>query len=78
MINESPLLTPAEAAAYLRRSERTLANWRHRHRGEGPRYLRVNGRVQYRQADLDEYLEAQVTESRRDEAKQMVLRAAFR
>jgi len=52
---DDELLTPEEAAAYLRKSEQTLANWRSR--GKGPTYIKVEGGVRYRDSDLKRYLE---------------------
>lgn len=49
-------LTPAEAAAYLRMSEGTLANWRSR--GTGPRYVIMVGKVRYAAADLVAWMAA--------------------
>jgi hypothetical protein len=50
----SPEMGTVEAAEYLGRSPRTLAQWRHYR--EGPAYLKgPNGRVTYRQDDLDEW-----------------------
>ncbi|WP_053461496.1 MULTISPECIES: helix-turn-helix transcriptional regulator [Stenotrophomonas maltophilia group] len=50
-----------DAAAYLGLSHSTLEKMRHM--GRGPRYLKVGGRVFYRQSDLDAYLEAAVVET---------------
>ncbi|MFD1344283.1 helix-turn-helix domain-containing protein [Litorisediminicola beolgyonensis] len=50
----SPWLTPADAAAYLRVSNGTLANWRSR--GEGPRYRAVGRVVRYHRDDLDAFM----------------------
>jgi len=53
-MSASPLLTPAEAAAYLRLRPNTLARWRCD--GTGPRFIGGGGRgrrVTYRRADLD-------------------------
>lgn len=54
-------LTPREAGRYIGGvAEQTLANWRHL--GTGPRFVRlgkVGGRVVYRVADLDAWLDAQ-------------------
>ena len=36
----------------------TLAHWRHR--GRGPRFLRLGNRVFYRGSDINEFLDAQV------------------
>ena len=45
------LITPPEAARLLNLSERALENWRHR--GGGPRYVRVSGRcIRYRRGDI--------------------------
>ncbi len=38
----------------------TMSQWRHR--GEGPRYVRLGGRVLYRGADLNNYLDSLVVE----------------
>jgi hypothetical protein len=57
-ISASGLMSAKNAAIYLGRSEGALANMRCR--GEGPRYIK-RGRVYYRKADLDSWLdEAQV------------------
>jgi hypothetical protein len=48
------LLRPAQAAAFLNFSLRALEAWRHR--GDGPKYVRVSKRaVRYRRADLMEW-----------------------
>jgi len=49
-----PLLTPAEAAALLRRSPATLANWRAA--GTGPPYEKVGRLVHYRQTEVEHWL----------------------
>lgn len=49
--------TPAEAAAHLRRSVKTLRNWRSM--GIGPRWNGEGHGVRYRWADLEVWLEAQ-------------------
>jgi predicted DNA-binding transcriptional regulator AlpA len=49
-----PLLTPHEAAAYLRQAVKTLANWRVL--GSGPRFVKYGRSVRYRQADIDAWL----------------------
>jgi excisionase family DNA binding protein len=54
----TPWLNTLEAAAYLRAKAGTLKNWRHR--GEGPRYHIINGRlIRYHQSELDAYVMAQ-------------------
>lgn len=50
------LLTPAEAAAYLRRAPKTLRNWRSE--GYGPRWSGSGHGVRYRLADLDAWIKA--------------------
>ena len=45
------LLTQREAASVLRLSERTLERWRVS--GIGPRFVRLNHSIRYRQQDLD-------------------------
>jgi hypothetical protein len=47
-------LNTAKAAAYLQVSPRTMQRWRRE--GVGPEYLRMEGRIYYTVADLDEYL----------------------
>ena len=42
--------TPAELAAYLRKSEGTLANWRSQ--GKGPRWKKPGGSILYDWADV--------------------------
>ena len=39
----------------------TMAQWRHQ--GTGPRYVRLGGRVLYRGADLNDYLDSHVIET---------------
>lgn len=60
-----PLLTTREAAAYLRATPKTLANWRCT--GGGPTYLKRRGRILYRQADLDTWLNTTVRRSTSDD-----------
>lgn len=49
------LLTPDEAADYLKMSAKTIANWRYR--GDGPPHIKAGRRsVRYRQEKLDEFL----------------------
>ena len=51
----------AEAAARIGRSTRCLYNWRSK--GEGPPYYTIGGRVTYRAADIDAWIEGQRVES---------------
>jgi hypothetical protein len=52
------LLTPPEYARYRRCSLRTLD--RERAEGRGCPFIRLGGRILYRRADIEHYLEAQV------------------
>jgi len=52
---EDRLLTPDEAADFLRSSPQTLAQWRSQRRG--PRYIKLENRsIRYRSSDLENYL----------------------
>lgn len=55
-MQESELLTTAEAATYLRLKPQTLSKWRSH--GKGPYFVRIGGNVFYRLAELDQYVEA--------------------
>ena len=55
------LLTQREAALVLRLSERTLE--RLRLQGGGPRFVKANRSVRYRQADIEDWIEARVVSS---------------
>ncbi|MQM39676.1 hypothetical protein KBTX_03707 [wastewater metagenome] len=50
------IMTPREAADYLRVGQRSLERWRHERRG--PRWTRIGHQVRYRRADLDAYAAA--------------------
>jgi hypothetical protein len=58
---ESELLTPAEAAAILRKHPGTLANWRFI--GAGPHFVKIGRSVRYRRRDLDAWLDRQTRTS---------------
>jgi len=49
------LLEPEAAAQLLGLARRSLANWRSQ--GRGPRYIKTGGRVRYRTADLERWLD---------------------
>jgi hypothetical protein len=55
------LLTQREAALALRLSERTLERWRVA--GIGPRFVRLNHSIRYRQEDLAAHVAARVVAS---------------
>ncbi|WP_369913880.1 helix-turn-helix transcriptional regulator [Xanthomonas sp. NCPPB 3005] len=50
-----------DAAKHLGVSVSTLDKMRHE--GRGPRYLKIGGRIFYRVADLDAYIDASVVET---------------
>jgi predicted DNA-binding transcriptional regulator AlpA len=54
--HESELLTPKEAAAFIKMSESFLA--KARMRGDGPRYRKLSRSVRYDKADLLLWLKA--------------------
>ena len=54
--SESPYLSVAEAAQYLRLKRRTLDNLRWS--GGGPKYRKHGGRVLYRRDDLEAWSQA--------------------
>ncbi|MGH9034275.1 MAG: helix-turn-helix transcriptional regulator [Acidimicrobiia bacterium] len=56
------LLTLEQVAGYLQVPVKTLYDWRHR--GLGPRGLRVGRYVRYRQADVDAWLDTCVDPGR--------------
>lgn len=59
-----PLATPPEVAAYLRKPEKTLANWRSL--GIGPDYIKAeNGSVRYRWAAVEAWLTGNTIETAR-------------
>ena len=51
MPDATDLLTPAEAAMWLRLAKQTLARWRCE--GRGPAFLRLGKRVLYRAPDVE-------------------------
>jgi excisionase family DNA binding protein len=52
-----PLMTPAEAADYLRVAEGTLTVWRCTGRHDLP-FVRVGRRIMYRRSALDRWIDA--------------------
>lgn len=55
-VSTDPLLTEREAAPQLSRSEAALRDWRYR--GGGPKYVKLGGKIRYRQSDIDAYIAA--------------------
>jgi hypothetical protein len=53
-MNQKTLLTPIEAACYLKCSIKTLANWRSK--GIGPPFIK-KGRIAYEQTELERWLD---------------------
>lgn len=49
-----PLLTTADVAELLDVAPKTVQNWRYLQ--EGPPYVRHRGRIYYRAADLQQYI----------------------
>ena len=47
---EQELMTPAEAAEFLRLSPDTLRQWRHLRKG--PKYLKLGSKVMYRKCEI--------------------------
>jgi predicted site-specific integrase-resolvase len=55
------LLTQREAASILRLSERTLERWRVA--GIGPRFVRLNHSIRYRDQDVNAFVASRVVAS---------------
>lgn len=59
------LIDEREAAAFLGFTVRCLQGWRHR--GGGPRYIKINARnVRYRRGDLRQFVEKRLRTSTSD------------
>ena len=60
------LVRQEEAAALLSVTARCMENWRHR--GEGPKFVRIFGRcIRYRRSDLDDWIERRIRTSTSDQ-----------
>jgi excisionase family DNA binding protein len=57
-------LTERQVAEQLRLSVATLRAWRHR--GKGPRFLRLGRSVRYLPADVDEFVRASAVDTQSD------------
>ena len=57
-------LTERQVAEHLGLSVATLRAWRHR--GKGPRFLRLGRSVRYLPADVDEFVRASAVDTRSD------------
>lgn len=51
--NRDNRMTPGEAAQYLERTRKTLAQWRYNKKG--PAFIKVGERIYYDKRDLDEW-----------------------
>lgn len=56
--NVSELRTTQEAAQRIRSVPATMERWRSQ--GTGPRFVKIGGKVFYRDSDLDEWVESRV------------------
>lgn len=56
-MDQRPLATSVEVATYLGIPERTLEQWRWKHKG--PRWSKVGRYVRYRWADVEKWLDTQ-------------------
>jgi len=54
--NRASRLTPVEAAQYLDRTKKTLAQWRYCKKG--PAFIKVGERIYYDRRVLDEWLQS--------------------
>ncbi len=61
------VLSPEEAAMYLKLSINTLAAWRHQRKG--PRFIKTGRTVKYSREDLDGYLKSNTKETGKEEKK---------
>ena len=55
MAREAEFMSPEGLADYLGLPVRTVYSWRHR--GSGPRGIKVGRHVRYRRTDVDDWLE---------------------
>lgn len=56
-------MTTAQAADYLGLKVSTLESWRSEARDDAPPYMKLGGRVFYRQSTLDEWIEKNTVET---------------
>jgi predicted DNA-binding transcriptional regulator AlpA len=57
---ETGLLSPREVADWLQITEATLRQWKHR--GRGPRVVKVGGALRYRPCDVENWLNQQTVD----------------
>lgn len=60
MQNPEELLTPEEAALFLRTTKWSLAAYRQKNMG--PKYVKMGGRVYYRPKDLKKFIEESIVD----------------
>lgn len=58
------LVDPVEAARILGIQPSTLAVWRSKNFKLGPRFVTVGRRIRYRMADIEEYIQSRLVETR--------------
>ena len=58
MLKTSPYLTIEKAGELLGVHVKTLMKWKSK--GRGPKFLKLGGRIRYRQEDLDAFIAASV------------------
>lgn len=63
-IDPDELWTPKRLADYLFKTEAALAQMRHR--GDGPKFIKANGRILYRLSDIRAWLDANTAQSTSD------------
>ena len=59
---DNEFLSPAGLAEYLGVPDGTIYQWRHK--GPGPRGIKVGKHVRYRRSDVEKWLEAQADQPR--------------
>ncbi len=64
MTHTETLLNQGQAAAILGLRPKTLEIWRHR--GGGPRFVKIGRLARYRPSDLDDYINGRVRTSTSD------------
>ena len=57
-----PLLTEAEVSDVLKVPSATLANWRSKGHIQGLPFVKVGGGVRYRRADVESFIQGNVTQ----------------
>lgn len=63
-IDPDELWTPKQTADYLKKTDAALAQMRHR--GNGPKFIKANGRILYRFSQIRAWLDANTAQSTSD------------